>query len=58
MITGWKILNIQGKELVSHSETGVTGPISLDFSALASGVYQIQVMTNNGLINKKVVIQK
>jgi hypothetical protein len=58
MITSWKILNIQGKELGSHSESGMTEPISLDFTALASGVYQIQVMTNNGLINKKVVIQK
>ncbi len=58
MITGWKILNIQGKELGSHSESGMTEPISLDFTALASGVYQIHVMTNNGLINKKVVIQK
>jgi PKD repeat protein len=58
MITGWKILNIQGKELVSHAESGLTEPISLDFSALASGVYQIQVMTNSGLINKKIVIQK
>jgi hypothetical protein len=58
MITSWKILNIQGKELVSHAESGLTEPISLDFSALASGVYQIQVMTNSGLINKKIVIQK
>lgn len=58
LIKGWKILNIQGKELDSRSESGVIEPISLDFSTLASGVYQMQVMTDNGLINKKVVIQK
>ncbi len=50
-----KIYNVLGEMLKSFDKLKITGSETIDISILPSGIYFIQVKTEQGLIRKKFV---
>ena len=50
------IFNLQGQEMM-QAQYHNTNTMELDVSALAKGVYLVKIQSENGVVNKKLVIQ-
>jgi len=54
-----RILNVVGEELVNEDLQQFIGEYTkkIDFSNNAKGIYFLEITTNNGIINKKLILQ-
>ncbi|HIG32571.1 MAG TPA: T9SS type A sorting domain-containing protein, partial [Flavobacteriales bacterium] len=54
-----RILNIVGEELISDNLQEFIGEYTkqIDLSNNAKGLYFLEIETNNGVINKKLILQ-
>jgi hypothetical protein len=54
-----RILNIVGEELVNEELQQFVGEYTkqMDLSNNAKGIYFLEIETNNGVINKKLILQ-
>ena len=53
------IYNIHGQKVSSYTFSNVSGELSKEFdiSEYGTGVYQFEIITNNKVINRKVVVE-
>ena len=50
------IYNIQGKQILTNSFTAANGVKNVSLPTLAKGVYIVQLQTENGNLNKKIIL--
>ncbi|MBT3418353.1 MAG: T9SS type A sorting domain-containing protein, partial [Flavobacteriales bacterium] len=54
-----KILNVLGEELINEDLQQFVGEYTkqINLSNNAKGIYSLEITTNNGVINKKIILQ-
>lgn len=51
------VFDIHGKEVISTDANQKEHSITVNVSSLSKGIYFVQIKTNNGIVNKKIIIK-
>jgi len=53
-----KLCDLQGREVISSSESHTGGKIILPLENVTDGVYYVQIHTDNGILTQKVIVKR
>lgn len=57
-VSSIKLCDLQGREVISASESRIDGKVSLPLNDVADGVYYIQIHADSGIFTQKVIVKR